>query len=167
MLPKTLKKFTCFVDGYGQVGKDGKLTPPKLTMKGEEHRSGGMDMPVTVDMGMDALEFVMEFAEYDPKILEIFGQAERDNRPVVFRGAQESATGETEAIIHTMRGGITQHDMGDWDPGSKSMLKCTGKPRYYKLEIAGRRIYEIDAENMVRFIGDTDQLAEQRRALGL
>ena len=39
--------------------------------------------------------------------------------------------------------------------------------RYYKLEIDGETIHEIDVENMTRVINGTDQLAARRRALGL
>lgn len=38
---------------------------------------------------------------------------------------------------------------------------------YYKLEIDGRVIYEIDALGMKRVINGVDQLAAQRTALGL
>ncbi|WP_033730345.1 phage major tail tube protein, partial [Pseudomonas putida] len=38
---------------------------------------------------------------------------------------------------------------------------------YYKLEVDGRTVYEIDALGMRRVIDGVDQLAEQRAALGL
>ena len=39
--------------------------------------------------------------------------------------------------------------------------------RYYKLEIGGETIHEIDAENMKRVINGVDQLEKRRAALGL
>lgn len=38
---------------------------------------------------------------------------------------------------------------------------------YYKLEIDGRVMYEIDMVNAVRVIDGVDQLAAERSALGL
>lgn len=38
---------------------------------------------------------------------------------------------------------------------------------YYKLEVDGRLVYEIDALGMKRVIDGVDQLASQRAALGL
>jgi len=38
---------------------------------------------------------------------------------------------------------------------------------YYKLEIDGRVMYEIDVVNMVQVINGVDQLAGDRAALGL
>lgn len=38
---------------------------------------------------------------------------------------------------------------------------------FYKLEVDGRPVYEIDALGMKRVINGVDQLAAQRAALGL
>jgi P2 family phage contractile tail tube protein len=38
---------------------------------------------------------------------------------------------------------------------------------YYKLEVGGEMIYEIDPTGMKRVINGVDQLADQRRDLGL
>jgi UDP-N-acetylmuramoyl-L-alanyl-D-glutamate--2,6-diaminopimelate ligase len=56
MLPKILKNFNVFVDGRGYAGKIDEITLPKLTIKTEEYRAGGMDIPVSIDMGMEKLE---------------------------------------------------------------------------------------------------------------
>jgi len=44
MLPKILKNFNVFVDGRGYAGKIDEITLPKLTIKTEEYRAGGMGM---------------------------------------------------------------------------------------------------------------------------
>ena len=55
-MAKILKNFNLFVDGRGYAGKAEEVTPPKLTIKTEEFRGGGMDVPAAVDMGMEKLE---------------------------------------------------------------------------------------------------------------
>ncbi|WP_410541965.1 phage major tail tube protein [Wolbachia endosymbiont (group A) of Portevinia maculata] len=65
MLPKILKNFNVFVDGRGYAGKIDEITLPKLTIKTEEYRAGGMDIPINIDMGMEKLEADFTFAEYD------------------------------------------------------------------------------------------------------
>ena len=42
MLPKILKNFSAFVDGRGYAGRVDEITLPKLTIKMEEYRAGGM-----------------------------------------------------------------------------------------------------------------------------
>ncbi len=59
MLPKILRNFNVFVDGRGYAGKIEEITLPKLTIKTEEYRAGGMDIPISIDMGMEKLEAVL------------------------------------------------------------------------------------------------------------
>lgn len=57
--------------------------------------------------------------------------------------------------------------MGDWKPGDKAEIKHSIGLTYYKLEVDGRTVYEIDPIGMRRVINGVDQLAAQRSALGL
>ena len=56
MIPKILKNFNLFIDGRGYVGKCEEVNPPKLSIKSEEYKAGGMDAPIAIDMGMEKLE---------------------------------------------------------------------------------------------------------------
>ena len=49
--PRVLKGFNLFVDGRGYAGKVEELELPKLTIKTEEFRSGGMVAPVELGRG--------------------------------------------------------------------------------------------------------------------
>nr|BFE89957.1 hypothetical protein GCM10020185_04930 [Pseudomonas brassicacearum subsp. brassicacearum] len=53
MIPETLANLNLFADGVSFQGDVPSLTLPKLTLKMEEHRGGGMDAPVELDMGME------------------------------------------------------------------------------------------------------------------
>ena len=66
-----------------------------------------------------------------------------------------------------MRGGLKEVDMGDWKAGEKAESKHSMALTYYKLEVGGRLIYEIDMVGMVLVVDGVDQLAEERSALGL
>lgn len=56
MIPETFVNFNLFVDGTTFASAATSVTPPKLKIKTDEHRGGGMDAPVKMDMGMEALE---------------------------------------------------------------------------------------------------------------
>lgn len=73
MLPKILKNFTAFVDGRGYAGRIDEISLPKLAIKTEEYRGGGMDIPVSIDIGMEKLEAELTFAEYDSELFRLFG----------------------------------------------------------------------------------------------
>lgn len=166
-MPQVLKNMNLFVDGRGHAGKVDEVTPPKLALKTEEHRAGGMDAPVDLDMGMEKLMLDYTLSEYDKEVLKLFGIKEGAAVQHTLRGAMEAEDGAVVPVIINVRGMLTEVDMGTWKPGEKSQMKCSMNCRYYKMTIGGEVIHEVDVENMIRIINGTDQLAAHRDALGL
>ncbi len=166
MIPKTLKNFSLFVDGRGYAGRCDEVTPPKLTLKLEEHRAGGMDAPVELDMGMDKLSLDFTLSEYDADIIKMFGLTTGAVKPLTLRGALEDDNGVVPVVI-AVRGQLKEIDLGSWKPGQKTAKKISVALRYFKYTQDGADLVEIDIENMIRKIGGVDQLAAQRTALGL
>ena len=70
-MTKILKNFNLFVDGRGYAGRAEEVTPPKLTIKTEELRAGGMDAPISIDLGMEKLECGFSLVEYDPNLMQL------------------------------------------------------------------------------------------------
>ena len=165
-MSKILKNFNLFVDGRGYAGRAEEVTPPKLTIKTEEIRNGGMDAPISVDLGMEKLECQFILIEYDPELLKQFGLVSGNSVQLTLRGALVDETSTTPMVIG-LRGMFTEVDMGKFKAGDKSTLQCTVACRYYSLDIGGNRLIEIDVDNMTRVIDGTDQLAAVREAIGL
>ncbi len=165
-MSKILKNFNLFVDGRGYAGRAEEVTPPKLTIKTEEIRAGGMDAPISVDLGMEKLECQFVLIEYDPELLKQFGLVSGNSVQLTLRGALVDETSTTPMVIG-LRGMFTEVDMGKFKAGDKSTLQCTVACRYYSLDIGGNRLIEIDVDNMTRVIDGTDQLAAVREAIGL
>ncbi|AGL83033.1 P2 family phage contractile tail tube protein [Pseudomonas protegens] len=167
MIPETLANMNLFVDGISFQGDVPSLTLPKLTLKTEEHRVGGMDVPVELDMGMEKQEAGFTTTGVRRESLKMFGLADGSGFNGVFRGAFKGLKGKVTPVIVTLRGLLKEVDMGDWKSGDKAEVKHNVALTYYKLEVDGRLIYEIDALGMKRVINGVDQLAAQRSALGL
>jgi P2 family phage contractile tail tube protein len=167
MIPETLANMNLFVDGISFQGDVPSLTLPKLTLKTEEHRVGGMDVPVELDMGMEKQEAGFTTTGVRRESLKMFGLADGTGFNGVFRGAFKGLKGKVTPVIVTLRGLLKEVDMGDWKSGDKAEIKHSVGLTYYKLEVDGRLIYEIDALGMKRVIDGIDQLAAQRAALGL
>lgn len=163
---KILKNFNLFVDGRGYAGKAEEVTPPKLNIKTEELRAGGMDAPISIDMGMEKLEASFSLVEYDPDVLKQFGVVSGNAVQLTLRGALTDDE-TTSPMVIKLQGMFTEIDMGTFKAGDKGAIKCSVACRYYSLEIDSRKIIEIDVDNMTRIIDGTDTLAEIRSALGL
>ncbi len=166
--PRVLKNLNLFIDGRGYAGRVDEVTLPKLTVKTEEHRAGGMDLPVELDMGMEKLELSLVLSDFDPKVFRSFGLLNIVGLPVTIRGAfQAQGSAAVQAVTVNLRGGWKEIDAGAWKAGDKSTLKLQSTASYYKLTVDGTDIVEIDAINMLRVIDGVDQLALQRLAIGL
>jgi P2 family phage contractile tail tube protein len=161
------KNINLFVDGQGYAGQLDEVNPPKLVLKLEEYRAGGMDIPVELTMGMEKLETDFSLIAYDRKVLALFGVAEGQTVPFVAREVLESQDGTVTPVVHTMRGKIKEMDPGTSKPGTIAPLKISVTLTYYKLEHGGQVIHEIDVVNMVRIVNGKDVLASQRAALGI
>ncbi|MFF7861458.1 phage major tail tube protein [Pseudomonas monteilii] len=167
MIPEMLANMNLFIDGVSFQGEIPSLTLPKLTLKTEEHRAGGMDMPIEMDMGMEKMEASYTSTGVRKESLKFFGLADGNAFNGTFRGTYKIQRGETKPVIVTLRGTQKEIDFGDWKPGDKAELKHGVAVTYYKLEVGGETIYEIDPVGMKRVINGVDQLASQRRDLGL
>ena len=165
-IPKILKNFNLFIDGRGYAGKCEEVNPPKLNIKTEEYQAGGLDAPISIDMGMEKLEASFTLSEYDKDVLKQFGLITGNAVQLTLRGALQDDT-NISSIIIKLRGLYTEMDMGKFSAGEKSTLSCTMACRYYSLEIDGEQLIEIDIDNMTRIINGVDKLAEIRSAMGI
>lgn len=158
-----LKNFNVYVDGVGYAGKADTVKLPALSLKTEEHRAGGMDAPIDIDMGMEKLEATVTMASFDRALFAGLG----NTVPLTARGAVENIDGTVNAVVVTMRGKMSGITPGDWTAGTKASNEFKLSLNYYKLEIGGVTVHEIDVRNMTRVINGRDQLAAQRNAIGL
>ena len=167
MIPQTLFNTNMFVDGMSLQGDVPSLTLPKLTVKTDEYRGGGMDAPVEMDMGLEKLEASFTTNGVRKEVLKHFGAFDLTGFNATFRGAFKGQKGAVTAVVATLRGGLKEVDPGDWKAGDKGEFKYAVAVTYYKLEIDGRVMYEIDPVSSVRVINGVDQLMDVRNALGM
>lgn len=161
------KNINLFVDGKGYAGQIQDFTPPKLASKMEEFRGGGMDAPVELKMGTEALKAAFNLISYSKDVLLLFGVANGNIVPFVARESLQSFDGSVTPVVHTMRGRLTMADAGTLKPGDVAPLACEMALTYYKLEHGATVVQEIDVENMIHKVGGVDVLAAQRAAIGL
>lgn len=167
MIVNILRNVNLFVDGRGYAGQLAEVELPKLTVKTEEYRGGGMDGATDIDMGLEKLTATLTSNAVDAELLKAWGVGVGEYLPAVVRGALESDDGTVTAVVATMRGRVVECDFGTWKPGEMAPLKAMMTLAYYKYEQGGETIHEIDVDNMVRIVNGTDRLTEQRAALGI
>lgn len=167
MIPQTLFNMNLFVGSTSFQGDVPSLTLPKLKVKTEAYRAGGMDAEIDMDMGLEKMESGFVTNGVRPDSLKLFGLADQTAFNGSFRGSFKGQKGEFTGVIATIRGMLTEVDAGDWKPGDKAEFKHAVSVTYYKLEVDGAVLYEIDPLNSIRIIDGVDQLAKMREQLGI
>ncbi len=111
-LPRKLKNFNLLLDGESYAGVASEVVLPKLTRKTEEFRGGGMNGPVSADMGLEALS--LEFTVgMDVRVYRQFGISKVDGALMRFVGAwQREDSDQVTAVEVVARGRYTELDPG-------------------------------------------------------
>ena len=167
-VPHTLKNFNLYiakpgVDQASYAGLITELTLPKLSIKTEEFRAGGMDASIPIEVGMESLRCDFSLAEYNIATLNLFSFFDYATS-LTFRGA--FTNGEAvQATVIKLNGAIKENDFGSWKLGSLVTFKVSFVATYYELTINDKEIIKIDVVNMERVINGNDQLANWKTAI--
>jgi len=162
-----MRAFTMFADGFGKLGDCSELGLPKITVKSEEFRPGGADVPVEVDLGLEKLEATFTLSAFDAQIMGLVAVGPGNDKQFTFRGSLASEDGTEKGVLVKMTGSLAESDPGSWKAGDAAELKGRIAIKYYKLAIGDAVIHEIDINGLKRVINGVDVLAQRRINLGL
>lgn len=167
-LPRKLKNMNLFNDGISYVGEVSEVTLPVLERQMEEWRAGGMNAPLKADLGMSALSMDWTCGGLMEDALKQWGITTHDGVMLRFAGAyQRDDRADVDAVSVTVRGRHSKIDMGTQKPGDDTEFKVTSELSYYKFELNGETLVEIDIINMIENVNGEDRLSDQRTALGI
>jgi P2 family phage contractile tail tube protein len=162
--PKMLKNYNVHIEGVGYTGLATELKIPNLEFKQEEHRAGGLDHPLPVDLGQEKMEMEMTFSEVNPTLKKLVGIHNGGKTRVMCYGAlNDDMSPASDPVVIKMEGKFTKHEHTGWKAGEKTEEKYTFHPLVYEEIVAGDTTTMIDTLGMKRVIGGTDYL-EQIRA---
>ncbi|WP_420142383.1 phage major tail tube protein [Sphingomonas sp.] len=166
MLPRTLKNLMLRRNGVSLGGATATVTLPKLARKLEEYRGAGMDTPIKLDMGGEALEMECTINGMAVELYRGFGGT-LAGEMLNFTGAYEREdTGEIFAVDVFTRGRYEEIEAGEQKLGELNGTKAKLALAYYRLDVDGRTLVEIDPINGVMIVDGFDVLAAQRAAMG-
>lgn len=162
-----IKNFNLFIDQKGKAGVVTEFTPPKLTLKMDDHLAGGMDAPVSIELGQEKMETSFVLTEYSASNMVLWGMTDGNTVSLTLRAAAQQYNGTIIPVVIQMRGKITGVDEGGFKPAEKVAITYTMSVEYYHKTLDGKSVIEIDVLNMIRKINGVDQLKTTRSALGI
>lgn len=168
MTPRILKNFNTFVNGRGKAGVVEELELPDIDFKQDSFRAGGMDAETEIDMGQGAMSAKFTFCDPDPADLKLVGLTTGNSVRTTSRGSfVRDSDGERVAVVCELGGKFKKLNMGSWKSGEKAAMSYEMAVNYYRLNVGGEDVIEIDVLNMKRVIGGVDQLAGIRSDIGI
>jgi len=164
-MPKyLLRNCMLFVDRVSKIGEASEIELPVPKVKTEELRNAGMVMPIEINMGYDKLGASFKLTAFDPQVMRLFGLAPGITKEFMATGALVDEDGTTHSAVAYLRGYIMEAKADSWKPGDKKTENdFTLSVRYYKLEIDGEPVIEMDPFSVT--VGGASQTDGIRRAL--
>ncbi|MFN3470509.1 MAG: phage major tail tube protein [Novosphingobium sp.] len=165
--PPKLKDMNFFEDGTSYKGRVTEVTLPKLALKLEDYRAGGMAGPVPVDFGLEKIELEFKAGGLVRGLFRQFGASAMDATLNRFAGSyQDDATGRVLSCQIVTRGRTMEIDMGSAKPGDDTEQTFKTVCSYYKLEVDGEEWIEIDMIGGIFRVFGKDRRAAIRAAIG-
>lgn len=164
--PSKLKDMNLHLQGQGHKGVVSEVTVPKLTLKLNEFRNGGMIGALQADMGLEKIELDFTMGGLLQTVMPDFGAAAYDAVTARFSGAyQEDGYGSVRAVEITVMGKYTEIDMGNAKVGDDTQHKAKISCNYYQLDVDGVNWITIDIMAGVFEVFGVDRMAEIRAAV--
>ena len=167
-LPRSLKNFNLYNDGFSYLGEVEEVNLPKLKRKMEDYRGGGMSGPVKIDHGMEGIELDWTAGGWMHTVLDQWGATSHDAVQLRFAGAiQGDDIIPVSALEIVVRGRHEEIDPGSSKAGDKTQIKIKTTCSYYKLTLDGETKIEIDLVNGIEIVNGNDMTQLQRLAMGM
>jgi len=168
VLPKKLKDFNLFGNGHNWKGQISQVALPELGRNLVDYRGAGMDGPIGIDMGQNAIELGWTCPGMLVNAYDNYGAAQHDADQLRFVGSYESdETGDVIPVEIVVRGRTATAGSSTAQSGEDNDTEMTTRASYYKLTVNDEEIIEIDFVGTLFKVRGVDRYAERRRALGL
>lgn len=165
--PSKLKNLNLFLDGISHLGVVDEFTLPKIALKTDEWRGGGMLGPVMIDNGLDKIEPEFTLGGISALAIARFGATRHDAALIRFAGAyQDDSSGAVKAVEIVTRGRYTELDWGGAKAGGETAHKYKCAASYYKQTVDGIDWLEIDLVGGTFIVFGQDRYADIREAIG-
>jgi P2 family phage contractile tail tube protein len=159
--------FTVWINDIGKIGEAPNFQPPEINIQTEEFRGGGMDGTIEIPMGIEKIEFDFELHTWDEQVWNNLGYGVSSlDVPITFRGYLLTAGGAEKGVVIETHSLIKSIKPGKVEPGKKASMTVNLCANYFRHEINGVTVTEIDVFNKINIIGGTDKTANARRILG-
>ncbi len=167
---KKLTNANVYFDGASYLGKVEEATLPNVAIKQADYKALGMHAILELPVGMDKMELKLKWSSIIPEAMKKVAdgytawdfqvRSSLETYESGGRTAEESYVAYFKGMPKNIPGGaFKQHESVE--------AETDFSISYYKLEIGGETIYEIDVLNNLYIVNGDDRLATNRANLGI
>ena len=167
MTPSTSTHYHLLIGPTESLAGKAECTPPELKLVTQDYSSGGMAGTLKIpDGSVEPVELSFKMFEWLPAVLLAYGVRDGVSNQFILRLAQRAPTGAVTTVQMTARGLFYGYKGSELKAKQIGSIDCMVSCDYYRLDIGGVRIHEVDIERGINFVGRKDLMADVRQALG-
>lgn len=159
-----------YVEGKSCQGQAEEVTLPMVKQKMVEHKGLGLISPLQIPSGLDKMEAKIKWAGIYGDVMEKLANPFK-KRQIMVRGNIETYDGTdrvTEVpVIATMMATGNEAGLGAVKANEGANPETSLTVYYYKLEIDGKVIVEVDIHNTIYVAGGEDMVSGFKGNLGI
>jgi P2 family phage contractile tail tube protein len=159
-----------YVGNESKHGQASEVTCPDVNFIMNEYNSLGMFGTAKYVNGIEAMEASIKWTYPDNEAQKALGSA---FKPVDIMVRSSKAVYDNTGLVKEvpvvmyMRGYSTKHSGGSFTPRTDVEIESAIAVNYFKLEVEGEEIIEVDSENNIYNVGGEDQFAARKENLGI
>jgi uncharacterized protein len=159
-----------YVNGANFLGRAEEINLPAIKSTDSEHKALGMFGKLEYSSGIDKLEADIKWNSFYPEVVKIFADIysgiKLQVRTHIETYEGNSRVDEKPVVIY-LSGRSKEHAGGNFKAQDNVELSNKLAVTYYKLEIDGEELIEIDVESNIYRVNGVDKLAAYRNSLGI
>jgi len=158
-----------YIDGLDFIAKAEEVELPKVKFKFADTKGLGLYAEAELPTGLDKLEAKIKFNTIDPEFVKLAADP-FTTRTVIVRAPYQvwtqTGVSKTAPLKAEIRGTFKEYDTGKLKGRDSAEAEATLSVSYYKLEIDGQELIEVDAFNNIYKVGGRNLLLDFKQSIG-
>lgn len=158
-----------YIDGTDFIAKAEEVDLPKIKFKFADTKALGLYADGELPTGLDKLEARIKFNSVYPEFIALAADP-FTARTIIIRAPmqdwQQQGVVKTRSLKAELRGFFKEWDSGKFKKAESAEAEATISCIYYKLEVDGQEIVEVDTINNIYKVEGKDILQEYKVSIG-
>ena len=158
-----------YINGNDLAGKAKEVDLPKIKPKFTDISGLGLYGEAEVPIGMEKMEARLLMNSVYPEFVKIVSNPRKQATIIVrssMTGFSQDGVQYEKPLKAELRGFFKESDVGKFKQGDSTEAEATMSVNYFKLELDGQPVVEVDVFNNIYKVEGEDLLQEFRQNLG-